>query len=264
MSKQPLATGTIDQTESTLWRVSDQAVIAEAAALMKAKAVYIADGHHRYGTGLMYRDFLAAQQGSFSDNHPANHILCVFCAMEDPGLVILPTHRVLPTVQGIEPLLREAGNLDIREITAASADEAVAAAEAKGRQTIALFDSAAAGSANNRFLLITPREPGILDPLEPERSAAWRGLNVTFLHAYLLDRVIASKRTAGAALEVRYVKGGKPTIDAAIETRGCAFLPPATTIEEMRAVCNAHDLMPQKSTFFYPKLASGLIVNPLE
>jgi uncharacterized protein (DUF1015 family) len=86
---------------------------------------------------------------------------------------------------------------------------------------------------------------------------------LAFLHAYLLDRRVTPEFCGGRPPEIHYVKAAGPAVDEARDTGGSVFLLQPTTMAEMRAVCRAGDLMPQKSTYFYPKLASGLIVNPL-
>ncbi|MEE8170745.1 MAG: DUF1015 domain-containing protein, partial [Phycisphaerae bacterium] len=95
IKREPDAAGTLDGVESRLWAVTDAAVIDRVCGLLADRSVFIADGHHRYGTAVMYRDELAKSQGGLPDDHPANFVLCVLAGMEEPGLLILPTHRVV-------------------------------------------------------------------------------------------------------------------------------------------------------------------------
>lgn len=255
---EPLMHGTLDGVTNRVWAVTDAAALRDVTDLMAARPIFIADGHHRYGTGLMYRDWLAEQGGALPPEHPAQFVLCVFCAMEDPGLQILPTHRVLPRVTGVAALLSGDPALEVRELSAADGDAAVSALAALGAQAVALYES-----STRKYVAVRPRDPHLLDPYEPDHSPAWRGLALAVLHAYLLDRCVAPKLTGGTAPEIHYVKSATEAVREADRDRGCVFLLAPTTMEELRAVCKASDLMPQKSTFFYPKLASGLIVNPL-
>jgi hypothetical protein len=110
---------------------------------------------------------------------------------------------------------------------------------------------------------VKPRAADLLDELEPDRTQPWRRLGQAFLHAYLFDRLIAGRLNGGQPLDIHYVKADADAVKEARETQGSAFLMQPTTMEELRDVCRAGDLMPQKSTYFYPKLASGLVVNPL-
>ena len=256
---EPLAQGTLDGVENLLWSLSEQEQIEPVAELMRPKPIYIADGHHRYGTALLYRDFLIERHGELPADHPANFVLCVFCAMEDPGLLILPTPRVLPGVRVTAELFRADDQLELLPLTVSSPDEAVRALQPLGPQALAWHNPAERG-----YFAVRPRQSTILDKLEPEHSAAWRGLGLAFLHAYLFNRVVATKLCGGKEPSVQYFKAADEAVAAAAETNGTAFLLQPTTMEEMRSVCSAGDLMPQKSTYFYPKLASGLVVNPLD
>ncbi len=258
LATEPLACGTLDGVENRLWAVTDPAVIAVIARLMEPKATYIADGHHRYGTGVLYRDWLVSAHGALPFDHPANFVLCVFCAMEDPGLLIQPTHRVLPGVRLSADALRSDPQLIVTSLDGADATQAIAALKAQGPQAVVLYSS-----ATRAYVAVRPANPAILDPLEPDRSAAWRKLGLAFLHAYLLNRLVTPKLCGGTAPEIKYVKVDADAIQAAQDAGGCVFLMQPTTMEELRSVCGAGDLMPQKSTYFYPKLASGLVINPL-
>jgi uncharacterized protein (DUF1015 family) len=265
LASEPLATGMLDGVENRLWAVTDAATIADVTRLMAAKPTYIADGHHRCGTGLLYRDWLVAQQGPLLPEHPANFVLCVFCAMEDPGLLILPTHRLVPGASiGSETFAGDA-RVVVRSLTSHSegaevsgASAAIAALHQFGPQAIAVYNG-----ATQKYYVLHPTEADILDGLEPERTPAWRRLGLAFLHAYVLERVVSPKLCGGKPAEVRYIKGDDEAVREARATRGSVFLMQPTTMEELRAVCSAGDLMPHKSTYFYPKLASGLVINPL-
>ncbi len=258
LPESPLATGTLDDVESVLWGVSDQARIDAVTRLMQPKPIYIADGHHRYGTALLYRDWLTEQQGPLPDDHPANFVLCVFCAMEDPGLLILPTHRVLSGVRVPEDLIAGDDQLDVATIDATGPTAAIAALAKLGPQAVCWFDG-----PSRTYRSVRPRQADLLDPLEPDHSPAWRRLGLAFLHAYLIERLIKPRVLNNQDPTVQYVKAGPAAVELARESNGTAFLMQPTTMEEMRGVCGAGDLMPQKSTYFYPKLASGLVINPL-
>lgn len=252
----PLLTGKLDATENQLWAVADAAVIADVQRLMADKPVYIADGHHRYGTSLNYQSLLAQRQVAVPANHPSNYTLSVFCAMEDAGLLILPTHRVLPGLAIDPSALAADAQITLAPLIANNATAAVEALRPHGPQAVALFSA-------GRYHVLKPRHVELLDRFEPARSVAWRRLGLTFLHAYLLDRLITPRLGGGNAPEIHYVKSADAAVAEAGNTKGAVFLMQPTTMSEMRDVCQSGDLMPQKSTFFYPKLASGLVVHSL-
>jgi uncharacterized protein (DUF1015 family) len=208
----PLCVGTLDGVESRLWACSDATVIDKVSKLMQPKPVYIADGHHRYGTSLLYRDALRQSSGSLPNEHPANFVLCVLCAMEDPGLLILPTHRVLPRVGGVAAALRSDPELKIAPVDADSPDAAVRSLAQHGPQAVALWED---GSG---YLLVVPKRPEILDSVAAEHSTAWRRLGLAFLHSYLLDRVVTPRCCAGATPDIQYVKAAGPAVEAARES----------------------------------------------
>ena len=81
-----------------LWRITDKAVLQYVSEAMNDKTIFIADGHHRYETALNYRDWLSKTSPEFNSAHPANYVMMYLCSMEDPGLVILPAHRMLNEV----------------------------------------------------------------------------------------------------------------------------------------------------------------------
>lgn len=254
----PIAVGTLDGVESRMWRTDDAATIAALTRDMADKPIYIADGHHRYGTGLLYREWLEQRGGTLAPEHPANYVLCVFCALDDPGLLILPTHRVLVGAPLGDAALVSDAALEVSPLPVKSAAEAPEALRRFGPQAVALFDG-----ATDRFHAVRPRDPELLRALEPARSDAWRKLGLAFLHAYLLDRLVTPRLRDGTPPEIHYVKSADAACAEARASRGSAFLLQPTTMQELSAVCQAGDLMPQKSTFFFPKLASGLVINPL-
>ncbi|MBP7745911.1 MAG: DUF1015 domain-containing protein [Phycisphaerae bacterium] len=258
LSREPLAIGTAEGVENRLWAVTDAATIADVTRLIAPKPTYIADGHHRCGTGMLYRDWLISERGPLPPEHPANYVLCVFCAMEDPGLLILPTHRILPGVKVTPETFAGDKQVEVKPLKAAGPSAAIAALRDFGPQAVALYCA-----ATQTYSVVRPMRPDILDTLEPERTPAWRRLGLAFLHAYLLDRVVTPKLCGGTASEIRYIKADDDAITVTNQTGGTGFLMQPTTMEELRAVCKAGDLMPQKSTYFYPKLASGLVINPL-
>ena len=172
-------------------------------------------------------------------------------------MLILPTHRVLPGVQVTGAMLREDDKLEVAHLPADSPQQVPDALAKFGPMAVAV-------TSEDGYLMVRPKDETLLDEMAADHSVAWRRLGLAFLHAYLLDKLVGPKLCDGKAPEIHYVKAAAPAVEEARETNGCAFLMQATTMAEMRDVCSAGDLMPQKSTFFYPKLASGLVVNPLD
>lgn len=260
--RDPDVVAVADNVENRLWAVTDGAVIENVCRLMTDKPVFIADGHHRYHTALNYRAELAAAGKPLPADHPANFVLCVMAGMEDPGLLILPTHRVLHDMPRITiSALREALH-DKFDVAAArngkDGGSLMAQMLAFGPQAMAVY---AAG--DDSAMLFAPKDPDMLRAHEPARAQAWRRYGLAILHRYVLDEVICREYCDGVMPPIHYIKDTAGAIADAKAHHGLAFIVQSTTMSELRDICTAGELMPQKSTYFFPKLATGMVINPL-
>jgi uncharacterized protein (DUF1015 family) len=229
--------------DNRLWIVTKPDAIAKVQAFMANERLYIADGHHRYTTALTYRQQAMQEfDGQLPEDHPANFIMLVLASMDDPGCLILPYHRVLAGI-GVSDLLA-AWSAGTERVEADDAD--LVLRDGKSGEEVPLRYSA--------------REK--LKQLEPNECEPWYDLDAAYLHRYLLETLLSS--AMGAEPDVRYVKSAADAISVAADTAGVALLTRATPLQHLRAVSDAGGLMPQKSTFFYPKLATGLTINTLE
>jgi uncharacterized protein (DUF1015 family) len=249
---------------SRLWPVSDQRAVSGVIGVMGPKPVFIADGHHRYETGLRYLEERRAA-GEVRDVEAApNFILMMLVSMSDPGLVILPTHRL---ISGIPELTAEQvrGALDAYfELETVGRGEQGAREtweriEADGGQELLGYGTVADGVWQTaRF-----RGAPAMAELAPEHSPAWRGLAVSVLHVLVLNRVLPE--SVGGRPDCRYVHLlGEVT--AAVAARQCrlAVLVPPASMTHVEQIAGNLEKMPPKSTYFYPKLLSGLVFNPLK
>lgn len=267
----PIAEATMDGVENKLWRIDQTAEQARVRDALATSKLYIADGHHRYETGLAYRDERRAQAQQFGKTHaggaPAGYesILMFASAVEDPGMVIFPTHRLVHSLPSFDEVKMFAALEPFFERTEApeTAEEAKRALER-------------AGHAGNAYLVITKHSRSLLvrkkaAPLEqvsalPEHPSL-RELDVGVLHAVILEHVLqVSPEAQATQANLRYSKDFKeafesPHKDASVEV---AFLMNPTKIDEVLRVAEAGLVMPQKSTFFYPKIPSGLVICPLD
>jgi uncharacterized protein (DUF1015 family) len=176
--------------------------------------------------------------------------------MEDAGAIILPTHRVLVGLGSLPPQkVLEALGRGI-ELTAVSGDPE--------RVLDAKYDVAIYTAFDDRLYAGKFRNRAILDQLAPERSPAWRKLDLAYLHRHVLDELVTRETLAGQAPTIHYIKSAGDAIADAKANNGIAILTKPCTMAELRSVSDAGDLMPQKSTYFYPKLATGLVLNPLD
>ncbi len=239
----PDAVGTLDEVRNRLWVVDDPGVIDVVVLALAEKKVYIADGHHRYGTALMYRDWVTQQNGGrLSEDHPANFVMFVLAGMDDPGCLILPYHRAI-------------GHMELATLLDAWSPGTEPAPV--DQADVVLFDGLTGSETPLRF---TNRAK--LVALEPNQPAAWHQLDYAYLHRYLIDELLATG-LGGKTPEVHYLKSGEQARQTARDRTGVALLMNATPLAHLRAVSEAGGLMPQKSTYFHPKLATGLTINPL-
>jgi uncharacterized protein (DUF1015 family) len=248
-----------------MWPVTDVGLIAKLQAAMGPKPVYIADGHHRYETACNYRDQLAQQHGGQLDpHHPANFVLMMCVGMDDPGMIVLPTHRLLQGVAELTAaeLVERLGDAASTRIAGEGADMADVVwdeIEAEDEQgTFGLFTA-----KDERWVVARVTEAGRrrMAELAPEHSPHWRELGVALLH-----RLILADRLGWADLPTpKYVHLVEEVVEN-LETGGfslAALVMPAT-LELIEAISGHGERMPAKSTYFYPKLLSGLVINPLE
>jgi uncharacterized protein (DUF1015 family) len=221
---------TADGTKHLLWRVSDPAVLQAVSAAMDDKNLYIADGHHRYETMLALRDKLLAENPTAGPQSALRFGMMFLANIDDPGLVVLPTHRLVHSVAGFDATkLRER----LREYFVLS-EVAGGARDAIGLRA----ELAAAAQKGTSFALVMPGE------------------SVATILTLRSDVDLA----AAAQSSIHYVKHTQVALDrcAAGEGQAC-FLMNATPVSQIVAVSDADEVMPQKSTFFYPKIASGMV-----
>lgn len=251
-----------------LWRVIDPAFIQKAQGLLDSKPLFIADGHHRYETAIAYRDWMRERQPKFTGKELFNYVLMYFANMEDQGMLIFPTHRLvfnlpefrLPLFlaavgrhfeveeQRIDPASAEARR-QVRELLRAKGEE---------RRTLAVF----AGGESVYFLSL--RDETVMDRFfDPKAPKALRTLDVSILHRLILEEILhIGQEAQEQQTNLKYVKNFDEPF-AAVQSGEVqvAFLMNSTRMSEVRDVANAGEKMPQKSTYFYPKLLSGLVIN---
>jgi uncharacterized protein (DUF1015 family) len=228
-----------------LWRITDEATIDRVRAIMAARPVIIADGHHRYETAVAY-----------AQRHPgADDKLMAFFALEAPGLTILPNHRLVHGVQGFD--FDDFTQMAARWFDVSSLSDP---------ETVRL-DNRTIGVVNGPDATLLRLKPGALrDIAWPETTTpAWRGLAVSILHEGLLRPLLGiTEAELDAKTHVDYTADRAEAIQLARAGKyQAAFLIAPTTPEELQAVVRGGELLPQKSTHFYPKLLDGLVFHRL-
>src|SRR5262249_4717010 len=216
-----------------LWRVTDAGAVAQVAAALAGETIFIADGHHRYETALAYR----AERGT----EGPSSILAFLSNMEEPGLVVLPTHRLLRAPLRLAPADLEAR---VRESFAV-------APLPRGPRPAGSIDVV----LPQRRLRVPPQRAALahIASLPPPV----RALDVAVLHGALLEPILGI-----APGDLEFTHEDAEAFEAVDSGRAtAAFLLNPPSVATVRAVCLAGELMPEKSTYFYPKLASGLVFD---
>src|SRR5882762_3046660 len=263
-----------------IWRVSDPGVIELVRSKMRDKRLIIADGHHRYETALNYRNERRAMSAQTvgaprermgdvlvraieCEEAPYELVMMTFVNMNNPGLVILPTHRVVHSLRSFSPETFQSAARAYFNVEELDASVDAARATAILREAGHVGTALLAATASRVFLLHTPKGPAAMFP---GLSIRQQSLDVVQLHKVLLEGVLAlSEESIRDQQNLSYVRDAGETL-AAVRTGGAnvAFLMNPCRMEQVRDIAFAGEVLPQKSTDFFPKLLSGLTIYALE
>jgi uncharacterized protein (DUF1015 family) len=247
-----------------LWKRDDEEFVQALQKVLGPENLFIADGHHRYETACTYRrmrrEALANQPAEGARDFDYALMFCV--PMGDPGLIIQPTHRVLDAATvDLDAFLTQAkACFTFAETTA---EKLLALAEAPDPRAPVQIGLVMPGGAA-QLLTATPALDAAMREAAPDKSEAWRGLDVAALHEMLLLRAAGLDPEKLARKEgITFTKDAQEALETARQGRALAFILRPTRLDQLRAVSEAGEKMPQKSTYFYPKLLSGLVFRQL-
>jgi uncharacterized protein (DUF1015 family) len=243
-----------DGTTTTVWRCADPHAINAVQDALTGAELLIADGHHRYETARVY----AEEVGGEGEHR---YTLMFLCSMSDPGLTVLPTHRLLT---GVDDGRREALRAALEEsFDAVPVERADLAPGLDGDGAIAF---GYLDAFERRPLRLALRDPAIADRALAGKPDAYRRLDTALLEALVLKGALGmSEDDIARQAGVAYAKRADDAIAAVESGRAdAAFLLRATPVERVQEVAEAGESMPPKSTFFHPKVPTGLLFNPLE
>jgi uncharacterized protein (DUF1015 family) len=250
----PFATATdSDGTRNSLWRIGEPELIAELQGAAADAELLIADGHHRYETARLYADEIGGE-GEHS------YVLMLLVSLSDPGLTVFPTHRLLSNLKDPEVQERLGGALKRDfEVERIGPDELVPPPSEK-----VVF-----GYMDSHFrqpFRLTLKDQEIADTALPGMPEPYRRLDTAVLEALVLRGTLGMSEDDISHLRgLDYSKSLEEARAAVEEGRSdAAFFMRATPVEQVRAVAEAGEQMPPKSTYFYPKVPTGLVFNPLE
>jgi uncharacterized protein (DUF1015 family) len=221
-----------------LWIVIDKEIIEAVKKCLSSKKIFMADGHHRYETAWNYSQERKEKDRFYDPEVGYNYVLAYLCPMVDPGISIWPTHRVIEAPVDLESNIEKYFDVHpTKDFQKFSKREI---------QPIMIF-------RDGKYRVLTVKKESFLKKAMPDKGKVYRSLAVSVLHYLLVPNVAASDFT--------YVKNDKEAVLIAKKTNKIAIIVPAVPIGHLRNISLNNEMLPQKSTYFHPKLASGMVVR---
>ena len=259
-----------DEMKHKLWRITDSSIHNYVAEAMKEKTLFIADGHHRYETALNYKNWVSGKTPDFNHNHPANYVMMYLCSMEDPGLIILPAHRIL---KGINDLMLDSfiqlseNYFNIEKIPFKGKETGEAGSKLTSGLKANSSKNAIGVFIRNRseFYLMTLKPNAMEAVINEDLADSLKTLDVTVLTHLVLMKILGFNQSmlnnedlivysSSEEKAIQYVASGKCDI---------AFILNPTKIKQIRKIAGQGLIMPRKSTYFHPKAITGQVINML-
>ncbi len=285
-AQEPLLEATDDFGETHhVWKITDKSVIEKLTKLVAPVELFIADGHHRYETAINYKQECEAKGWKAVGAQGFDHRMMALFPMEDPGLVIFPTHRLVHDVKDFDGArlvnqLKE--KFDVQP--AASAEELFRVMDehpveqalglavsptftGDGGSAVPPLAGGSRGVGGRNFFFLKLKNISIADREGPDgASVSAKRLGVTILHHFILDQLLGiDNAKLEAYTNVNYVRDREEAVErVGQDGTQAAFLLNPTDVAQVKAVAERGERMPQKSTDFYPKLLAGLVMMPLE
>ena len=244
-----------------LWVVNDSSVVSKIIGLLGPKPIFIADGHHRYETGLAYANNLRDEGRLNDDEAPANFCLMMLVGMSDPGLLILPTHRLVNGLSGVSAASLQdafAKHFEIIE-TFDNSEDCWEHVQLEDSQSVLGFGTVSDG----KWIVVRLMDEAIMGTLAADQSSEWRSLAVSILHKVVLEKLLPE--ALGGTPACQYVHLMKE-VDDAVTAKSCQLvcLVPPCGMEHVESIAGNREKMPPKSTYFYPKIVTGLVLHSLK
>ncbi|MCK7521014.1 MAG: DUF1015 domain-containing protein [Ignavibacteriales bacterium] len=252
--------------------IDNPEIIENITALMNDKTLLIADGHHRYETSIAYRDFMRANNPDYSENDDFNWVMCYYTNLDDENLHVYPTHRIIEKETDIDALFDNLRKyFDITEFEFDKSNKEQVKADFTKKLEEAYKNNIAFGiyiKNINKYFLAELREKEAVNKIldEKEVPEELKVLDLSALHKIVItDFIGISPEDQTKQIGVKYIKKEEEAIEAVENnTAELVFLMASPKIQDIKDISNAGYKMPQKSTYFYPKLLSGLVINPLQ
>ena len=251
-----------DNITHRLWVVTDEALIAKLTADFADRKLYIADGHHRYETALNYRDY-CRENGISKEGDAQDYQMMFLVDVEHPGLIVFPTHRLVRDLKAFDKNKVLSGCEQYFEIKkfgdVSNMNTALGESYREGRKSFAFY------CGKGEWYLMTLRDISTMAAVLPDVSPASQQLDVSVLHSLVLEKTMGIDRENMAnQINLTYTKFFEEAILGVDKGEfQCSFILNPTRVTEIRDVAAAGEKMPQKSTYFYPKMITGMVMNDI-
>ncbi|MGO9482575.1 MAG: DUF1015 domain-containing protein [Candidatus Kryptoniota bacterium] len=251
-----------DGVNNTIYRITDPAALKTFQDILAKLPVYIADGHHRYETALEYQRLIREKNRSHNGEEAYNFIMMYFTNIFDSGLVVYPTHRIIHSLDNFDPGKFLENVKNYFELTPKpNAEELAGSLVSAGDYSFGMMLP-----QKKYFLLKLKKGMNVLSIVKEDVPAPVKRLDVTLLHDLVLLQTLGiSKEAQEKKLNINYTIDMHVVDETVQSGEGqIGFLLNATKVEQVQEVADAGAVMPQKSTYFYPKLLSGMLISSLE
>lgn len=250
--------------QQNLWIVKDADVLNKISLLFEDKKLFIADGHHRYETALNYRRERHEADGSEIGSADYDYVMMMLVSMTNSGLFVFPTHRLVRDIEHFDETILVGfltEEFSASKIYFTEGDYASIITERLAKtvdeKLIGLY------TGGNYYYLLKLKDFGSIDSEITDKSDAYRHLDVTVLHKLILEKHLnIDEENMRAQKNLFYVREAADAVEAVKKGDAqCAFLINPTKVSEIREIALANEKMPQKSTYFWPKLVTGIVLN---
>lgn len=252
-----------DHVTHKLWIITDEKVIEKLVNDFAGRKLYIADGHHRYETALNYRDY-CRENGISKEGDPQDYQMMYLVDMQHPGLVVFPTHRMVRDLDSFdkdEVLKGCEDYFDITKFTSVGNINSELAKQYKqGKKAFGFY------CGKGEWYLLVLKDIEVMADVLPDLSEASQQLDVSVLHSLILEKTMGiDKENMANQINLTYTKFFEEAIMKVDKGEfQCSFILNPTRVTEIRDVAAAGEKMPQKSTYFYPKMITGMVMNDLD
>lgn len=258
---------TEENITQNVWIIRDETINEHLSALFAEKQVFIADGHHRYETALNYRRLRHEEDGTEVGTMPYDYIMMMLVSMNDGGLFVFPTHRMVRGIEGFDEtmlvgLLTE--EFAVSKIFFTEGDYANIITERLANTVDETLFGLYTGK--NYYYLLKLKSTDTIDREITDKSDTYKHLDVTILHRMILEKYLGiDDENLRSQKNLVYTRDAHEAIDAVLKDGfDCSFLINATKVSEIKEIAQINEKMPQKSTYFWPKLVTGLLINRFE